>query len=664
MLGRGRPWRTAVVGLGAVVALGVLAPGTSVAAPEPLPANLTGLTADSTSVTGNVTIRSGDPRVRIDPATVKATIGSAAEPVVVSPAAQETRRSVLVIDRSGSMGASGMSTVRSAVAAFLKAAPKDVAVGVVSFGDSARTDLAPTLDRTAVQHAVDGLTAGGQTALFAGVGRAVNLLGNADDKSLVLLSDGGETIVSPAKQPAALRALVDTVAKNNVRAEIIRFKTKETADATLQAIAAAGGGSVAAATNDAAVTQAFTAAAAVLDTQARFTIRPAHTYAGSQEITLSGLAGGRPFVATATMDVGSLTGTATPTPSSSSTSSAVAVPSVPADPKVWGVSTTLSVAVLALFIGLFILILGLVSPALKSRRQRRVEAIQQYAAAGQELTRTALAKAQPSAVGQQLVDMGDRIMAGRDSTTRTMELVERADLPWRAGEWFVIRVLSVIFGAAVVWLLLESRLGFFAALLGALIGLLLPAVLLRFFAQRRANRFEDILPDVLMLVATSLSSGFSLPQALDAVARDAAQPAAKEFSRSLAEQRIGADMSDSLERMAVRMDSENLRWTTMAIRIQREVGGNLAETLRTTAKTLRDRDSLRRQVRALSAEGRLSAYILIAMPILIFLYSMWANYDYVSLLWTTTLGIIMLIVGVVAMVIGVFWMRKVVQIEV
>lgn len=102
----------------------------------------------------------------------------------------------------------------------------------------------------------------------------------------------------------------------------------------------------------------------------------------------------------------------------------------------------------------------------------------------------------------------------------------------------------------------------------------------------------------------------------------------------------------------------------MAIRIQREVGGNLADTLRTTAATLREREQLKRHVRALSAEGRLSAYILIALPIGIFVYSSFTNYAYVSLLWTRTLGWAMLAGGLVAMVIGIFWMRKTVKIEV
>jgi tight adherence protein B len=167
-----------------------------------------------------------------------------------------------------------------------------------------------------------------------------------------------------------------------------------------------------------------------------------------------------------------------------------------------------------------------------------------------------------------------------------------------------------------------------------------------------------------MLVSTSLRSGFGLPQALDSISRDSAEPIAKEFSRALAETRIGTDIADALERLANRMGSKAMSMAVMAIRIQREVGGNLAETLETTAKTLRERESLFRQVRALSAEGRLSAYILIALPIGLFLYMMWVNYEYISLLWTTGLGLVMLIGGIVSLIIGVFWMRRVVRIEV
>jgi tight adherence protein B len=169
---------------------------------------------------------------------------------------------------------------------------------------------------------------------------------------------------------------------------------------------------------------------------------------------------------------------------------------------------------------------------------------------------------------------------------------------------------------------------------------------------------------VLTLVASSLTTGFSLLQALDGVARDADEPSAKEFSRALAETRIGADLNESLDHLADRMGSKNLRWTAMAIDIQRQVGGNLAETLRNTAGTLRDRESLSRHVKALAAEGKLSAYILLALPIGLFLYMLVANPTYIALLWTTMIGIGMSVAGLISMAFGMFWMSKVIKVEV
>jgi tight adherence protein B len=270
------------------------------------------------------------------------------------------------------------------------------------------------------------------------------------------------------------------------------------------------------------------------------------------------------------------------------------------------------------------------------------------------------------AIRVNLVNLGDKVMDRRASTPKTQRLLERADLPLRAGEWAVLRVVSLVVG--MVGGLLLIRGGAISSLVGACLGLLVgvvgPVLFLKFAASRRAKKFEGQLPDVLSLVASSLSTGFSLLQALDAVARDASEPSAKEFSRALAETRIGADLNESLDHLANRMDSSNLRWTGMAINIQRQVGGNLAETLRSTAATLRDRQALKRHVNALSAEGKLSAYILIALPIGVFLYMLGVNRAYVELLWTTAIGIGMLGGGLISLTIGVFWMRKVVKVEV
>jgi tight adherence protein B len=331
----------------------------------------------------------------------------------------------------------------------------------------------------------------------------------------------------------------------------------------------------------------------------------------------------------------------------------------------FGVAWLLWFALITVFVGLGALVVAMVAPAYVSRRRRRVDSIERYVS-GAIVPVDRQSTPTVTSISNSLVNLGDKVMDRRASTARTQQLLQRADLPLRPGEWAVLRVVSVVVGVAGGMVLMRGGTvsTFVGAVLGVLVGLLVPALFLKLAASRRASKFEAQLPDVLTLVASSLSTGFSLLQALDAVARDAADPSGKEFSRALAETRIGADIEVSLDHLADRMDSTNLRWTGMAITIQRQVGGNLAETLRNTAATLRDRESLRRHVSALSAEGKLSAYILLALPIGMFFYMLAVNKSYVELLWTNMIGIGMLVSGLVSLTVGVFWMRKVINVEV
>jgi tight adherence protein B len=571
---------------------------------------------------------------------------------------------MLVVDTSGSMGESGMTTVRSAVAAFLSDAPADVAVGLVSFAATAGVDVPPTTDRARVQKAVNALRSRGETTLYDGVLAAASGLSGYEDRSLVLLSDGGDTRSTKATRASATAELK----RRAIRAEVIGFKTQDSDNGVLKGFAAAGGGSVAAAGNEAAVRGAFQAAAKVLDAQVAFSFAPDTNLRSTQTVLLRGLAGGQPFTAQSRVDFGAAPLPVTSSPGQTANvasdgegdldASSVAAQS--------GLSTGLLLALVATFLGVLGIGLGVAWPMLVTSRRRRVEGIEAYVRREAVGTETRFEAPTPTAISESLVSFGDRVMDGRESTGKTMALIERADLPLRAGEWWVLRILSVAVAMVVSLLFLhKGPVGTaFGALVGLAVGLLLPAIVLRFLAKRRSRKFEGQLPDLLMLASSSLSTGFSLPQALDAVAKDASDPAGKEFSRVLAETRIGVDVADSLETMADRMDSDNMRWTAMAIRIQREVGGNLAETLRTTAGTLREREELRRHVRGLSAEGRLSAYILIALPIGLFFYMMKVNYEYVSLLWTNPIGWGMSTAGLIGMGIGVVWMRKVVEVEV
>ncbi|WP_461048897.1 type II secretion system F family protein [Terrabacter koreensis] len=632
-------------------------------AADPVTVGLSSVRASSTggssALSGVITINSkSDARIQSGGLTVK--VDGATFPVSLRQPQKVERQAMLVIDTSGSMGAQGMNTVRSASATYLKTVPADVKVGVAAFASTAGVDLKPTLNRAAAQRVINGLAARGDTSLYAGMQSAATALGATGDRSIVLLSDGADTVATDKAK--AQRDAITKVKAGDIRVDVVRFKSNEPdATAALQAFARANGGSVVSADDAAGVSAAFASSARALNRQVQFTVTIPKPLWGMHRYDVAGAAGTTRFTFSRQISFTAATLPQAPAapaapPQQQGQASAVGLGAAITD------STPLMAAGL-LALALFVVLSTTLMPSLDTKRERRLASIDAYV--GGDITTLSRKdmKAAQSTITAQLLDMGDRVMKDRKSTSKTMALIERADLPFRAGEWLVLRIVAVIVGAAL-GLVFGGETKLFGVVLGSLLGLVAMPAFLRISAARRASKFEAQLPQILLLVSTSLRSGFGLPQALEAVARDAAEPAGKEFSRALAETRIGTDISDSLERVGHRMESKSMHWTVMAIRIQREVGGNLAETLNTTAGTLREREALFRQVRTLSAEGRLSAYILIALPIFLFFYMMRANYEYVALLWTTTPGIFMSIFGLVSLGIGIVWMRKVVQIEV
>ena len=254
----------------------------------------------------------------------------------------------------------------------------------------------------------------------------------------------------------------------------------------------------------------------------------------------------------------------------------------------------------------------------------------------------------------------------RVMTTSTHDrLAKRLDLAGvtrKPAEWALFGVCLGV-GLAATLSLVTSYV-FIGVVAGSVAAWMAMRLSLSLRIVRRRGAFSDQLPDLLQLIASTLRAGFSLPQALDAVVKEAGQPAASEFGRAMTEARIGADLDVALEAVANRMDSDDLRWTVMAIRIQQGVGGNLAEVLLTIAGTIRERAFLRRQVKALSAEGRLSAYILVALPILVGAWLFLSAGNYMRPLYTTPFGDLLLAAAVVLLLLGAFWMNRTIKIEV
>jgi len=265
-------------------------------------------------------------------------------------------------------------------------------------------------------------------------------------------------------------------------------------------------------------------------------------------------------------------------------------------------------------------------------------------------------------VARSVVELTGRVVSRRDPQERLARALDAAGIALRPAEWVLVHTGIAVGSGLLLLVLTEGRpLATFA---GLALGVAIPWWYVVSRQSRRRAAFYEQLPDTLQLVAGSLSAGYSMPQAVDAVVREGNQPMAGELYRALAETRLGVPLEDALDSVADRMRSRDFHWVVMAVRIQREVGGNLAEVLGTVAATLRERERLRREVRVLSAEGRLSAVVISLLPVIFIVIAVIARPQYLRPLYTTALGGLMLITASVLFVIGVIWLRQVTKVEV
>lgn len=220
----------------------------------------------------------------------------------------------------------------------------------------------------------------------------------------------------------------------------------------------------------------------------------------------------------------------------------------------------------------------------------------------------------------------------------------------------VLGLLGVLIGGFSLWSLI------FVVLFASL-GPIGAKVLLTVRASKRRARFADQLDDTLTLLAGSLRAGHSLLRAIDAVSKEIDAPTRDELSRVVNETRVGRDLGDALETTAIRMRSDDFEWITQAIAINREVGGNLSDVFDQVGTTIRERNQIRRQVKALSAEGRISALVLIALPIGVFTFLFITQPGYFAGFFTNIFGIIALVVAGVLLLVGSFWLSVVVKVK-
>jgi tight adherence protein B len=260
-------------------------------------------------------------------------------------------------------------------------------------------------------------------------------------------------------------------------------------------------------------------------------------------------------------------------------------------------------------------------------------------------------------LAEQASDFAERSLERGGRRGRLENSLERAGINMRPGE-FAVMALGACLVAFMLGLFMS---GFLLALI--LGGLAAGATRLwvNVMVERRRTKFESQLEETLPLMSGSLRAGFGLMQTLDAVARESDAPTSDEFRRLVMESRLGRDLGDSLEALAERVQSEDFEFVVQAIEIHRQVGGDLAEVLDQVASTIRDRNRVRRQIKSLTAEGRMSAGILFGLPLVMFVVINFLNPGYLHELTGTTLGRVLLAVGLTLIVVGGLWMRRLIR---
>lgn len=557
---------------------------------------------------------------------------------------REVLEVVVVVDTSGSMSGAPLAAAKAAATEFVEQMEADTRVAVVGFGANAETVAGFDADREEALASIDGLQAGGETALYDALDQAAGLFADLEARRfVVVLSDGNDTASTVQREEAS-----DAITGKGINFYAITL-TSEDADFTgLAAITNEANGQLLEA-SDEDLSQVYSGVASRLTNL--YEVRFKSDNDGVVKLVISVDTGGvlarvsDEFELSAAIDRTVVEGEVTnPTISGELASAGGDAP------------TGFLASSNALYLGAGILFLVIAGGlfAVFSRAPSGPSAFERLNIGSSAKRNTSITNItdRASAMADRMIDKGEK--RGALDT-----VLEQAGIEMRPGE-YLVTVVFMAFGAGAVGFALFGAL-FGLAFFG--IGLAGGRVYVSMKAGKRRKAFANQLGDTLMMIAGSMRAGHGIVEAIDTVASQAPAPTGEEFSRAVAEARIGRDLVDSLYDIADRTGSEDFVWVVRAISINRELGGDLAEILDNVGETIRDRNRLRDQVRALSAEGKVSAIILFALPIGVSAFVKVSNPQYLDAMTSQTMGKVMVGGAVLQLTIGGLWLKKLVKVD-
>ncbi len=567
--------------------------------------------------------------------------------ITVSKEASDDLEVVLIVDTSTSMEIEPMEAVKDAALSFIDRLQPGTQVAVVEFNTEPvlLNPLSDDLDEA--RATVSGLTSTGFTALYDAVAAGLEVFDDDGDdaqRTMVLIADGEDN-----NSTTTLDEAVELLEDSGVPMHVAELNTDRLDVEALEALAGATDGALVSTEDPEELTEIYQGIADQLIDQ--YTLAYESEASGATEVRVSVEHDG--VRAETVVDVALPAAPPEPEPEPEEEPEAEIAPPAPGSIQSLGWFATteaLVVGVAAVAIALLLLLLVILTPSQgpsQLRGARRAEGGGGRSIPG--LTELA----------ERTTALAERVLKRRGYTSGLDRALERAGINLRAGEFVVLCASAAVTALAVGWLI-----G------GLLLGLVLAAVTVfacrmwvGFRGDRRQAAFADQLGDTLQLLAGTLRAGYGLMQAIDSVAKESDSPTAEEYRRLVVEVRLGRDVTDALDAMRWRIGNEDFEWVVQAIGIHREVGGDLAEVLDTVAGTIRERNQIRRQVKALSAEGRLSGAILFGLPFVVGGFLVLTNPTYLGELLVDPIGWGMLAMGAVLLAIGGLWIKKTIKLR-
>jgi tight adherence protein B len=569
--------------------------------------------------------------------------GAPAQVVGVKPAGESQARvnTVFVVDNSEDGGRTALAAYKTAAEAVIAKAMPGESVAVVSLGGTASVEVGLTKNTAQVTQVLKGLAAAGGTELWSGISLAADMLDNELDavNNIVVLSASPDSGLNATARTALSKAISARAAVH-----VVSVRTERVSEEQVQNLA-----TISQRTGGLMQTTGQAAQASTLVAAAGNAVRSLYVVT----ISSDGLAKGGNIAMLANgqqLEVGFIPGAVTR--GAGLAPYQVSEPPLPFLRTELGKLLSLVMMFAAVSLGAYA-----IASLVTGSREGLNSVLMPYS--GDEAVESDRSSA--GAIFQRAVEMTGKVAERRGALQTVEDKLERADLPLRAAEALTGYLGMVAFVLVGSFVLTRSLM---MTLIYTAVAALIPSFFLNFKAKRRKKRFTAQLPDTLSLLAGTLKAGYSFMQGVEAVAQEVENPMGAELRRVITEAQLGRPVEEALESAAARMNSEDFAWAVMAVRIQREVGGNLAELLLTVADTMTQRERLRGEVSALTAEGRMSAIVLGILPPGLGVVMYVINKSYMNVLFTDSMGTVMLVAAAVAMLIGFAWMKKIIDIRI